>query len=416
MRNFTDSFVRIGAGALFAAISLFPQPVLGYFAVPIRVFLGVLVVVLAFNTRGLFSRKDIPLWIFIALLLSGLYNAIDLKLAWTTYISLATAFVLAFYVGKGVFLEEKNWEEMAAVICICGVTVAIIAILEMWFGTNIIYEKVVDNPFYERYIKYTPRPMSTMFHPSIPGAYLLGCLPFCFYFSQSRLFYARIMGKISLIICAWVTVITFSRGAFLGLVALLLFYFWKIGKKKALIILAASWLLITIFCSFQKDHNFSRLGFRNTWIGNTSGVISPYRMSKIYIAGGILKDYPVLGIGLNHFRLRYNEYARESDRFKESYEFMIPDNMYLTFLTESGVVGLSGFLIFIIFLLRSGIGSFNKMQKTARRQFLIISLSALVGLLANMAGYEFFYWETPLFLFALICGFIQGITDEKSIA
>ena len=104
--------------------------------------------------------------------------------------------------------------------------------------------------------------------------------------------------------------------------------------------------------------------------------------------------------------MRFYEYYAGTGR--ELYEFMIPDNMYLTFLAETGIIGTSGFLIFIFFLLKRGFKSFKESVDENKKEILLICLSALIGLLVNMGAYELFYWNNPYILFCLICGFIQG--------
>jgi len=42
-----------------------------------------------------------------------------------------------------------------------------------------------------------------------------------------------------------------------------------------------------------------------------------------------------------------------------------------------------------------------------QRWFLLVGLMALVGLLVNMAGYEFFYWPNQYLLFCMIIGCIN---------
>lgn len=127
------------------------------------------------------------------------------------------------------------------------------------------------------------------------------------------------------------------------------------------------------------------------------------------MAAKILKEHPFVGIGFNHFRIRFNEY-REGEEFLT--EFMIPDNMYLTFLAETGIIGTLGFLIFIILLLKRGLHTLHKLKEGARKQMLVICLASLVGLLVNMGGYDLFYWNNPFMIFCMLCGFIAILTLE----
>ena len=141
--------------------------------------------------------------------------------------------------------------------------------------------------------------------------------------------------------------------------------------------------------------------------GSYDSIISPYRLTRVKMTFKILKDHPLFGIGFNHFRIRFNEYCPPEDRGRELYEFMIPDNMYLTFLAETGLLGASGFLVFIFLLFKRG---FKR----------IIPISSLAGLLVNMGAYELFYWYNPYMFFCLLCGFVglngglRSARDEES--
>jgi O-antigen ligase len=84
--------------------------------------------------------------------------------------------------------------------------------------------------------------------------------------------------------------------------------------------------------------------------------------------------------------------------------------MYLTLLSETGIIGAAGFFVFIFFLLRKGLKVFNKFRYENMGYMLLVALAALVGLLTNMAAYELFYWNSPYMIFCLLCGFIQGAT------
>jgi O-antigen ligase len=85
---------------------------------------------------------------------------------------------------------------------------------------------------------------------------------------------------------------------------------------------------------------------------------------------------------------------------------MIPDNMYLSLLSESGILGLLAFLIFIFLLIKRGAQRFNAEKDRQVKLTILMPLCALAGLLVNMAAYDLFYWDNPLMLFSLICGFI----------
>jgi len=121
----------------------------------------------------------------------------------------------------------------------------------------------------------------------------------------------------------------------------------------------------------------------------------------------ILQDHPLVGIGFGNFRLRFYEYYPLRNHVL--YTLRIPDNMYLTILSETGTIGFMGFLLFILFLFKK---AYRKMRilngASKERQRLLLVLSALVGLLVNMAGYELFYWPNLYIYFCILIGLVEA--------
>lgn len=394
---------------LFAWISFFPQPFHDRYGIFVMIFLGTFLLIFLLDKKYLkylFIIWDWPLWIFLICMVAGMVSAIDKNTALETYFYLVITFSLLFYIGKGLFYYDENRKMLSLIICICSGLVALIGALELYFGKNIVYENFIVNPYYERYIRFNPRLMSTQFNPAVLGSYLLGCLPFSFYVLKNRKMYLRLIGFLSLLFCIGIIILTFSRGALVGLIALLLFYLWKSKKKWPLVIFLFSLIILVSICSNQTNINLNRFGFKRLISGSYDSIISEYRLGRVKMTMKILKDYPLFGIGFNHFRIRFNEYCDEKDKEKELYEFMIPDNMYLTFLAETGIIGTLGFLIFIFSLLKRGLRNLKELEDENKKHMLLLSISALIGLLVNMGAYELFYWSNPYMLFCLICGFV----------
>jgi len=397
---------------LFAWISFFPQPIQDKYSTALRMFLGIFLLVLVLDKKyrkHLFVFQDWPLWLFLISLSSGAVLAQNKEVALKTYFQLFLTMFLLFYIGKAILSSNKDVGWVNIVICVFSLLVALIGVLELYFGKNILYENFIDNPFYERYVRYYPRPMSTQLNPAILGSFLLGCLPFSLYLIGSKRLSLRLLGFSSSLLCTGIIILSFSRGVFLGLIALVLFYLWRMRKTKLVSGLIFCLILLMLVCSFQKNPNLNRFGFQRSISGSYDSIFSEYRFNRVKMAFKIFKEHPLFGIGFNHFRIRFDEYAIWEDKGKTPYEFMIPDNMYLTFLAETGIIGTSGFLIFIYFLLKRGLGNLKEL-KDEKKQMLLVSMSALLGLLVNMGAYELFYWANPYMLFCLICGFLQRLT------
>ncbi len=461
--NILEYLKNVSFISLLAWISFFPQPIQERYWIYVRIFFGAFLLILMLNKkylRFLFSFKDWPLWLFLICLFSGTVSATDKSVALRTYLYLVTAFLPLFYIGKYLYSSDKDINMVNMVICICAGLVALIGLTELYFGRNILYENFIFNPYYERYVKFNRRPIGTQFHPVVLGSYLLGCLPFSFGLFGKKPLCLKSLGILTSLLCAIVIMWTPCRGVLLGFVALLFLYLWKRQKKRLFILFLFCLILLIMICSHRKDSNPYRFESGRIILGSDDGIMSEYRLHKInltlqkdsnpyrfesgrIILGSddgimseyrlyrinmtlkvlicrinmtlkILKDYPFFGIGLNHFRIRFNEYYDKATKGPEIYDFQIPDNMYLTFLAETGIVGTLAFLIFIFSLLKRGLRQLSELEDENKKYSLLILISALIGLLVNMGAYDLFYWNNPYALFCLVCGFIQGFL-EKSI-
>lgn len=324
-----------------------------------------------------------------------------------TYLDISLTLFFLYYLCKEIFSSSGNQAVLSRTVCWCSILVAVGALLEWVFGRNPIYEYLVENPYYYRYINESfRRPMSTQFNPVILGTYLLACFPFSLVLLRDKRLFFRRTGLVAIALSAVVIVFTLSRGVLLGLTALIIFYLWHARKKRVTVALVIFLIALMGICSCPRIGSLNRFGFKRMVCGSYDSIFSEYRWTRVKMAANMLRDYPLCGIGLNHFRLRFNEYYPLKE--PEIDEFMIADNMYLTVLSETGIIGAAGLFVFIFCLLRRGSRYFYNLKDKNERYFLLAVLSGFAGLLVNMAAYELFYWHVPFIFFSLYCGIIAG--------
>ncbi len=398
-------------------ISFFPQPIQDKYGIALKIFLGIFLLVLLFS-RKIFQNfrlfvKDWPLWLFLACILPNIFLAQDKKIALDTYLHLSLCLCLLFYIGKGLY-NQRNADFAHIVICICSGLVAIFGLFEVIFAFNPLYKYFISNPFYERYITSWVRPMSTLFNPAPLASYLLVGLPSAVYIFKSKTLIKKTCGAVVLVINCVCLILTFCRSSFLGLLAMLFFFLLiqKQYKKTLLFVLAASilFLLMSVL-----PYPFNRLSPKGIGIYGT-GVFSDYRITRTKMAVNMLKTSPLTGVGLKNFRVLFDKYyPNQNELLYVDYEIKIADNMYLTLLAETGILGLGGFLIFVFMLLRRVIKKTRKAGGSISNQIFLYPGLSLIGLFFSMVGYELFYWYTPYALFCLTCGFIQGAVYDGGI-
>lgn len=397
----------IGLGiALVVWVSFFPAPIHQRFSVVVRI--GMIVIFLftaVANPKNLFRVSDIPLWLFIFSIGLNVFFALQRNIALCAYFDLSIIGIALYYFFSQKFFVSDIFYLFIKIISLAGIFVSLGGVLEILFSFNPLYEYFIQNPFYNRYIVGFVRPMSTQLHPPILGSYLLWTLPFHGILSNDRKLPWRVLGRIGIILSTSVIILTFSRGVLLGLCASMGSY--AIFRKRYFLLGSGLILLILMMVSFEfLPYPINRFGIVRIITGH-HGLLTDYRFIRFFMSLQMVADYPFAGVGLNHFRIVFNTYY--PIQAAVPYEFMIPDNMYLALLAETGFVGFLSFLIFIFFVIKKALTYRNRPQQSLRNQRIIeYMLSAFMGLLVHMAAYELFYWNNIYICFFIIIGFIES--------
>lgn len=210
---------------------------------------------------------------------------------------------------------------------------------------------------------------STFNNPNILGEYLIMIIPLALamLWYKKKPFYKLIfMGMLAIMgICM---ILTFSRGAWLGLLLAVVGFF--VVKDKRLLALLLIGLLMLPFVLPESIIN------RFTSIGNLQDTSSSYRMSILMGSLRMAQDYWVSGIGLGTqaFKAIYPKYSLAAAYAHHSH------NIYLQILLEMGVAGALIFSLIIIVFIRAMLAH----QGKAKDRFLAaIMIAACTG----MAGY-----------------------------
>ena len=390
---------------LLGWISFVPQPLQVHWQILVRflliILLGLSIIRKLPSIKLIFNKEDIPLWIFMLCMLAGVFSAENLKVAMKQYLDLFIPLFLLYYLMKLGFAPE-NRRPIVKTICLFSAIVALLGILEWLFHKNPIYEYFdLFDLYYRAFLG--SRAMSTQTHPAVLGSYLVACLPFSFLLLKRRNLSDRWLGVLGLALGMIGMILTFSRGSLFGAIALFWVYFWQKNRilfiKYFIIVLA---IFILIFSFSKGPYVFQRFGIEGLTITNTP--VFKSRIARIITSYKMLKEHPFVGVGLNHFRIKCNAYSpvqRDEDG-------KVPDNVYLLFLAETGIIGFLGFILFIGYLLKKGFQHFYSMKSEDSKDMLIAIIAGLTGLLVNMNTYDLLYWTTPLYLFSILAGMLSS--------
>ena len=194
------------------------------------------------------------------------------------------------------------------------------------------------------------RVQGTLGSPNTLAIYLSTGVPFALalLFSKTRPS-VKILATITLCLIGSALIFSLSRAAWgdflvtICLVLVLAVRRTRISTKAAIVIAGATALVLLGVALFGTDLILSRL------TGDDQGSAS----SRITLAEGalaIMRDNPVIGIGLNNYTLVSPGYD-QADAAAWNYYAPIVHNAFLLIAAETGLLGLGAFVVFLVILL-----------------------------------------------------------------
>ena len=181
--------------------------------------------------------------------------------------------------------------------------------------------------------------------------------------------------------------LTMSRGAVLGLLAMSAVYAWRLQLKRWVLVfvgIAASlvWLLPALFLSRFKD------AFGSGGAGRLD----------IWIAGfSALKHFFIQGAGLANFEFAYQQYAGFAPVFRGY--FRAAHNIYLQIAVELGIVGFAIFVCAVVQHLRDLKSLTSDLPKPEPMAVACEAMTAAMGVSAFFVGllWEKSFWMVLIF-------------------
>jgi len=351
------------------------------------------------QTDRIFTLYDWPVWLFILTFSAGLIVTANINLHLNAYLNPAINLCLLFYIGKALFLRDKDRNTAITIICLSSGLVAL--------------GGIIGSASQSAHLGRFYFPTSTQSHPTPLATYLLCTVPFGLYFLKQGIPYKRLFGLSVLSVDLICIFLTFSHRAALITIIMAFLYLWFNKYYKAML-----WCLIILSLSVALN-SFLPSPFNLFGLGGIADaakeIVSPYRIIRMDIAFEMLKDHPWFGVGINNYRLLFDRYYPLNNAVTAlSREFKIADNMYFTLLAETGIVGLSGFFLLMFALFKRGISGIANKNDGEKKEIIFICSLSLFSILIDMSGYELLSWITPFMLFSLICGFYAGALENAA--
>lgn len=360
--------------------------------------------------KSIFNKVEIPFCVFLLTMIGGLVSVKDPAVAYRYFWLFIFPIPFLYFFAKTAF-KENYGRLIIRSLCLMAVLICVYGIIEFLTKQNFIYTCFARNMYFE--VFKGRRMMSTQFHPTPLGTYFVAILPLAIALkSLEKKPFLKLMSVIYAAIIFIGIILTFSRGAFLGFFAAMsVMVTFLIKSKKwlylwALVLLCAIIIGICSLCFPSVRYSLQSLAAPHSYSA---------KLGRIMSIGPILKDNLFWGLGFGHYRVFFDHYLPRLADYS-NYDGKVADCMYITILTETGIIGLSGFLVFIAFLFARIRDRLRILLKNEDKLLLVSFLSGFIGMLCSFLTYDGLYWVAPSYLFWSYAGSLSFLSGPAKIS
>lgn len=273
------------------------------------------------------------------------------------------AFMTFYFIVINTIKTKKQLMNLLTVFSLSGLFVCLYGILQYIFGWN-VSQAWMDEEMFED-IKM--RIYSTLENPNVLGEYILLVLPvtIALMWKKKNFFAKLVYGAIALVM-GLALVLTFSRGCWIGImVAAAMFITFAAGKLWGFAL-----LVLPVIPMILPENILNRFAS----IGDMKDSSTSYR---VYIWMGtllMLKDFWLSGVGpgTEAFTQVYPFYSYSAIVAPHSH------NLFLQVMVESGILGISAFLILILTFIRKLAAAHQIQGKGGEISVVIVGIGAAV--------------------------------------
>jgi putative inorganic carbon (HCO3(-)) transporter len=318
------------------------------------------------------TKLNLPIGMFVLVGFLSTLTSVSLSLSLEGFFFKMVEWIMIYFIVVETMNSRKKVNRILAIIFL---SIALIT-------ANGIFQLLTGTDFIRNYSMIGQRMQSSFNSSNGFAGWLVVMIPLALslaYFGKSSWFDASeryIRLKMLVKPMAWVLtcvsvlclVLAYSRGAWIA--SLLSLVFFGILRSKKLLIIIMIALLISPF--FVNDDIKIRV---NSIIRISK--VNTDRFSLWSEALSIIKDFPLLGSGLN-------TYATVAPSYRITEETGVyPHNSYLHMAAESGLLGLGAFVWIIITLFKTSLASLKRINDRFHDVVLIGLLTGLFGFLIH---------------------------------
>ena len=369
---------------LFPLLAFYPISILmGNFSINLNIFLISFFFILGFFLKKFdFKNQNLNIILvlfFLSTLIVNLYFSKDLNLSYPRVVKI---FFILFFISAFVWVvnnfEKKDLNLLFKFWSLIFIFIIFDLIIELISGKNILgYTSIYPG---KRLASFTGK-------ESVIGNYYLGFV--LIFLSIARLY---IKNKyLNLILVLFLILISFligERSNFIRTLIICVSYAFIIHETKiwikilSFVFLVISFIAILNFNQSYKTRYYNEIAliFKNglpAYLENTN-----YGAHR-NVAYEIFKDNPIFGVGIKNFRVesanpKYDNLNHKQNHLRVSTH---PHELYYEFISETGIFGLLGFIIFIFLSLYFSIKNYFKYQNIFQLSAILFIISAILPIL-----------------------------------
>jgi putative inorganic carbon (hco3(-)) transporter len=209
----------------------------------------------------------------------------------------------------------------------------------------------------------------------------------------------KILAAFSLGLISLTVMLTFSRGAFIALGLVAVFYlFYRKPRFVELLLLLVVMIIIVQFIPTTYLERISSITDIFQGKQASTDVSFRGRTSELTAAWNMFVDHPLFGVGVQNYSVFYQQYSRRIG-LDPRIEARDPHNLYLQVAAETGISGMLVFGIVLWTIFRCINDSWNLLRKAGEKEYADMVFSfglCLVGYLSAAlfihAAYPRYFW------------------------
>lgn len=347
---------------------------------------------------------DFAILIFAGIvLLGGVVSAGGIASMKTAALSVA---LMAGYFLTVNLIRTREWIRrcIVAFLFFAGVS-AVIGVVQIFTGT--LELSWLDT---ELFSNIGVRITSTFENPNVYATYLLLAIPFSLVLLIGK---GTGVSKVPLAICFALLAIcmmeTWSRGAWLGILISLLLFFLIYTRRSVSYLLLGS-MVFPLFSILLPENVVSRF----LSIGSASDSSATYRISAWRGVGRMLREnwFGGIGVGESAFSAVYPAFS-----YAGIQGIRHTHNLYLQILSETGIVGLTVFLLVIVLFVQNCFEYIYRMRKETESGVVVAGLASVIAVLI-MGLTDYVWYNHRVFLMfwmviAIVNAYIRAGNEES---